>query len=202
MTPLLKLSKGIDWINTLVGKAITWLVLVVVIVSATNAVLRKTLHLGSNAWLELQWYLFGAIFLLAAGYTFLCNEHVRVDILSQRLPERTQVGIDIFGVLFFLLPACCLVFWLSIPFFWDSYVLHELSSNTDGLIRWPAKVLIPVGFGLLILAALSHLIKCIGFLRGLCPNPMKVDDGRSAEDELVNEILSHQQSHRTTGQGR
>lgn len=201
MTTLLKLSKGIDWINTLVGKAITWLVLVVVIVSATNAVLRKTFHLGSNAWLELQWYLFGAIFLLAAGYTFLCNEHVRVDILSQRLPERAQVGIDIFGVLFFLLPACSLVFWLSIPFFWDSYVLHELSSNTDGLIRWPAKILIPVGFGLLILAALSHLIKCIGFLRGVCPNPMKVSRGPSAEEELAEEILSHQQQH-VSGRGR
>ncbi len=202
MTTLLKLSKGIDWINTLVGKAITWLVLVVVIVSATNAVLRKTFHLGSNAWLELQWYLFGAIFLLAAGYTFLCNEHVRVDILSQRLPERAQVGIDIFGVLFFLLPACSLVFWLSIPFFWDSYVLHELSSNTDGLIRWPAKILIPAGFGLLILAALSHLIKCIGFLRGVCPNPMKVSRGPSAEEELAEEILSHQHQQHISGRGR
>ncbi|MER1968107.1 TRAP transporter small permease subunit [Castellaniella sp. GW247-6E4] len=203
MTVFLWLSRGIDWINTLVGKTITWLVLVVVIVSATNAVFRKAFNLGSNAWLELQWYLFGAIFLLAAGYTFLCNEHVRVDVLSQRLPERTQVGIDIFGVLFFLLPACCLVFWLSIPFFWNSYVLHELSSNTDGLIRWPAKLLIPVGFGLLILAALSHLIKCIGFLVGACPNPLKVGSGRSAEEELVDDILAQQRTHdQAVGEGR
>ncbi|HUH39869.1 MAG TPA: TRAP transporter small permease subunit [Castellaniella sp.] len=203
MTLLLRLSQGIDWINTRVGKAITWLVLVVAIVSATNAVFRKLFNLGSNAWLELQWYLFGAIFLLAAGYTFLCNEHVRVDVFSQKLPERVQVGIDIFGVLFFLLPACCLVFWLSIPFFWDSYVLHELSSNTDGLIRWPAKLLIPVGFGLLILAAISHLIKCIGFLRGVCPNPMRVGDGRSAEEELVEDILLQQQSkNQIADQGR
>uniref|UniRef100_UPI0033417917 TRAP transporter small permease subunit n=1 Tax=Castellaniella defragrans TaxID=75697 RepID=UPI0033417917 len=203
MTALLRLSRGIDWLNTLVGKAITWLVLVVVIVSAANAVFRKAFNLGSNAWLEMQWYLFGAIFLLAAGYTFLCNEHVRVDILSQKLPERAQVGIDIFGVVFFLLPACSLVFWLSLPFFWDSYVLHELSSNTDGLIRWPAKLLIPVGFGLLILAALSHLIKCVGFLIGACPNPMKVGSSKSAEEELVEDILAQQRAqNEIADQGR
>ncbi|WP_322994921.1 TRAP transporter small permease subunit [Castellaniella sp.] len=194
MKILLKVAGGIDALNSLVGRGVTWLVLIVAVISAGNAVMRKLFNLSSNAWLELQWYLFGAIFLLAAGYTFLRNEHVRVDVLSQRLPERTQVGIEIFGVLFFLLPAACLVLWLSIPFFWDSFIAHELSSNTDGLIRWPAKLLIPVGFGLLILAGISHLIKCIGFLRGNCNNPMAVSNGKSSEEALAEDILAAQQA--------
>lgn len=194
MKVFLKLSRGIDWLNTRVGKTVTWLVLIVVLVSATNAVVRKAFNTSSNAWLELQWYLFGAIFLLAAGYTFLRNEHVRVDVLSQKFSVRTQIFIEILGVLFFLLPACCLVFWLSLPFFYESYVLHELSSNTAGLIRWPAKLLIPIGFALLILAGISHLIKCIGFLRGECDNPMDVDSGMSDEEALVEEILAQQRA--------
>jgi TRAP-type mannitol/chloroaromatic compound transport system permease small subunit len=116
MKHLLKFSALIDTVNTKVGRAVTWLTLIVVLVSAINATVRKTFSISSNAWLELQWYLFGAIFLLAAGYTFLRNEHVRVDALSQRFKERTQVKIEIFGVLFFLLPACGLIFWLSLPF--------------------------------------------------------------------------------------
>ncbi|WP_368642979.1 TRAP transporter small permease subunit [Castellaniella ginsengisoli] len=203
MKPLLTIARWIDQWNTLVGQAVTWLVLVVALVSAGNAVMRKLFSLSSNTWLELQWYLFGAIFLLAAGYTFLRNEHVRVDVLAQKLPERAQVGIEIFGVLFFLMPAACLVFWLSIPFFWKSWITHELSSNTDGLIRWPAKLLIPVGFAFLILAGLSHLIKCVGFLRGLCPNPMRVSSGKSDEEALVEDILAQQrQAGIEAGQGR
>lgn len=204
MRILLKIAGWIDALNTLVGRGVTWLVLIVATISASNAVMRKLFSLSSNAWLEAQWYLFGAIFLLAAGYTFLLNEHVRVDVLSQRLSERAQVGIEIFGVLFFLMPAACLVLWLSIPFFWDSYVLHELSSNTEGLIRWPAKLLIPVGFGLLILAGISHLFKCIGFLHGDCPNPMLASSGKSDEEALVEEILAQQQADQSSSsaQGR
>ncbi len=194
MKILLKISGWIDALNTLVGRAVTWLVLIVAIISAGNAVMRKVFSLSSNAWLELQWYLFGAIFLLAAGYTFLRNEHVRVDVLSQKLPERTQIFIEIFGLLFFLFPAACLVLWLSIPFFWESYITHELSSNTEGLIRWPAKLLIPVGFALLVLAGVSHLIKCIGFLRGACANPMRVSSGKSDEEALVEDILAQRQA--------
>ncbi|WP_323017539.1 TRAP transporter small permease subunit [Castellaniella sp.] len=190
----LKIAGWIDALNTWVGRAVTWLVLIVAVISAGNAVMRKVFSLSSNAWLELQWYLFGAIFLLAAGYTFLRNEHVRVDVLSQRLSERVQVYIEIFGVVFFLMPAACLVLWLSIPFFWESYILHELSSNTEGLIRWPAKLLIPVGFALLILAGVSHLIKCVGFLRGACANPMRVSDGKSDEEALVEDILAQQRA--------
>ncbi|WP_353153856.1 TRAP transporter small permease subunit [Pollutimonas bauzanensis] len=184
----LTLSRIIDNINTKVGRAVIWLTLVVVLVSATNAVIRKVFNVSSNAWLELQWYLFGAIFLLAAGYTFLRNEHVRVDVLSQKFSKRTQIKIEIFGVLFFLFPACGLIFWLSLPFFYESLVLHELSSNTGGLIRWPAKLLIPIGFGLLILAGVSHLIKCVGFLMGICPDPTARSHGKSAEEELADEI--------------
>jgi TRAP-type mannitol/chloroaromatic compound transport system permease small subunit len=185
---LLSLSRAIDKLNLRVGQIVIWLTLIVVLVSAGNAIVRKLFNVSSNAWLELQWYLFGGMFLLAAGYTFLRNEHVRVDVLAQKFSERTQVKIEIFGVIFFLLPACSIIFWLSLPFFYDSLVLHELSSNTGGLIRWPAKLLIPVGFLLLILAGLSHLVKCIGFLRGQCSNPMKRQAGKTAEEELADEI--------------
>lgn len=193
MKGLLTISRWIDALNTLVGRAITWLVLIVSLVSAGNAVMRKVFNLSSNAWLELQWYLFGAIFLLAAGYTFLRNEHVRVDVLSQKLPKRVQVWIEIFGVVFFLFPAAALILWLSIPFFWGSFITHELSSNTEGLIRWPAKLLLPVGFTLLILAGISHLIKCVGYLRGICDNPMDVSSGKTDEEALVEDILAQQQ---------
>lgn len=186
---LLSISKAIDYINTRVGKAVIWLTLVVVLVSATNAVVRKVFSVSSNAWLELQWYLFGAIFLLASGYTFLLNEHVRVDVLSQRFSRRVQIYIEIFGILFFLFPAAILIFWLSLPFFYQSFVLHELSSNTGGLIRWPAKLLIPAGFLLLILAGVSQLIKCIGYLVGACPDPLERPKGKTAEEELAEEIL-------------
>ncbi|WJJ93543.1 TRAP transporter small permease subunit [Neopusillimonas aromaticivorans] len=172
MNLFLSLARAIDALNRFVGRVVIWLTLLVVLISAGNAVVRKTFQVSSNAWLELQWYLFGAIFLLAAGYTFLCNEHVRVDILSQRLSRPAQIKIEIFGLLFFMLPVCVLIFWLSIPMFVDSFVLNEQSSNTGGLVRWPAKLLIPAGFGLLVLAGLSHLIKCIGYLRGVCEDPM------------------------------
>lgn len=188
MNIFLRLSRMIDTLNATIGRAVTWLTLVVVLVSAGNAVVRKVLHTSSNAWLELQWYLFGAIFLLAAGYTFLRNEHVRVDVLSQRFSRRTQAKIEVFGVLFFLLPACVLVFWLSLPFFYESFVLNEKSSNTGGLIRWPVKLLIPLGFGLLILAAVSHLIKSIAFLSGAGPDPLARLEERTAEEILADEI--------------
>ncbi|MBF6617332.1 TRAP transporter small permease subunit [Pollutimonas thiosulfatoxidans] len=208
MNFFLSISRAIDAINTRIGQAVIWLTLVVVLVSATNAVVRKVFNVSSNAWLELQWYLFGAIFLLAAGYTFLRNEHVRVDVLSQRLSRRTQIYIEIFGIVFFLFPACALIFWLSLPFFYESLVLHELSSNTGGLIRWPVKLLIPVGFFLLILAGVSQLIKCVGFLKGVCPDPMALPDGKSAEEALADEIRRQAEqdaadatTHTTTGRG-
>ena len=124
--------------------------------------------------------------------------------LVHQRQQRAQVGIEIFGVVFFLLPAACLVLGLSIPIFWESYITHELSSNTEGLIRWPAKLLLPEGFGLLILAGLSHLVKCIGFLRGRCANPMRVSDGKSDEEALVADILAQQRASQSieSAQGR
>lgn len=188
MNALLALSRLIDAINTVVGRCVMWLTLVVVLVSAGNAVVRKAFQISSNAWLEMQWYLFGAIFLLAAGYTLLRNEHVRVDVLSSRLSRRKQIYIDIFGVIFFLMPACLLIAYLSWPMFMDSFLNNEQSSNTGGLVRWPVKLLIPVGFALLILAGLSHLIKCIGFLMGKCPDPGARSSDISAEEALALEI--------------
>lgn len=189
MSFLLRISSLIDRLNQAVGGAVAWLTLIVVLVSATNAVIRKVFGVSSNAWLELQWYLFGAIFLLAAGYTFLRNEHVRVDVVAQRFSRKTQTYIEIVGVLVFLLPACLLVFWLSIPYFYKSLILLEQSSNTGGLIRWPAKILIPIGFGLLILAGISHLIKSIGFLMGICPDPIaQAEAMQKPESDVADEI--------------
>lgn len=198
---LLAISRLIDALNERVGRTVLWLTLIVVLVSAANAVSRKAFNMSSNAWLELQWYLFGAIFLLAAGYTYLRNEHVRVDVLAARLPARVQAGIEVFGILFFLLPAAALIFWLSIPYFYESWRLHELSSNTGGLMRWPAKLLIPVGFGLLILSGISRLIRCIAFLAGKGPNPLVVAQIKSAEEELAEEIQRQQEARANGAKG-
>lgn len=201
MNALLAFSRLVDALNQFVGKAVTWLTLVVVLVSAGNAIVRKVFHTSSNAWLELQWYLFGAIFLLAAGYTLLKNEHVRVDIVAQKLSQRTQIWIEILGVVLFLMPACVLIMWLSWPVFVDSFVTDEQSSNPGGLVRWPVKLLIPVGFFLLVLAGLSHLIKCVAFLMGKGPDPRERDRGKTAEEELAEEIAREAQDREATAHG-
>lgn len=198
MKALLGFARVVDTINEWVGRVVIWLVLIVVLVSAGNAVIRKTFSMSSNAWLELQWYLFGAMFLLMAGYTLLRNGHVRVDILSSMLTRRKQIAIEIFGVLFFLLPMAILILALAWPMFVDAWVSNEMSSNAGGLIRWPAKLLIPVGFMLLVLAALSHLIKCVGFLIGACPDPM-ARSGPSEEELLAAEIAASKQAAALAG---
>lgn len=188
MQALLSLSRMIDLINDRVGRAVTWLTLIVVVVSSANAVVRKVFNTSSNAWLELQWYLFGAMFLLAAGYTLLKNDHVRVDIVASKFSRNTQIKIEIFGVIFFLLPACVLIMILSWPVFMDSFMQNEQSSNSGGLIRWPVKLLIPIGFALLVAAGISHLIKCVGYLKGMCPDPTLKVQAKTAEEELAEEI--------------
>ncbi len=198
MKTLLALSRLIDGVNRRVGRAVTWLILIVVLVSAGNAVVRKVFNISSNAWLELQWYLFGAIFLLSAGYTLLKNEHVRVDVIAQRFSRRTQIKIEIFGVLFFLMPACVLIMWLSWPMFMDSWLTHEYSSNSGGLLRWPAKLLIPIGFALLIAAGISHLIKCIAFLAGAAPDPTEKLAEKTAEELLAEEIARDAETRAAT----
>ena len=182
---LLKLSSLIDALNERVGRIVIWAVLASVLISAGNAISRKAFDLSSNAWLEIQWYLFAAVFMLAAGYTYLKNEHVRIDVLSGRLSARGRTWIDILGILFFLTPWVVLMLYLGIPFFHQAFVSGEMSSNAGGLIRWPAYLLIPVGVGLLGLQALSELIKRIGFLTGHCPDPAAPKSGKTAEEELA-----------------
>lgn len=171
MKILLAISRLIDAINDRVGRLVYWLVLLAVIVSSGNAVVRYTFNTSSNAWLEVQWYLFSAVFLLCAGYTLYRNEHIRIDVLVSRFSERTLTWIDILGTIFFLLPMAIIIMWLSWPVFLDAYIHNEMSSDAGGLIRWPVKILIPIGFFLLSLQGISELIKRIAFLKGLIPNP-------------------------------
>ena len=186
MRSLLAISRFFDFVNVKVTQLVIWLTLLMAVVSAMNATYRKVFNDSSNAWLEIQWYLFGAVFLLAGGYTFLKNAHVRVDVINSRLKERTQVIIDLICVLFFLFPACGLIVYLSWPFFMKAYVTGEMSNNTGGLIRWPVKLLIPIGFSLMITAGLSHVIKCVAFLKGMAPNPLRKD--KSSDEELLEEL--------------
>ena len=176
MKALLALSRLIDSINEYVGRAVYWLVLVAVLVSAANATSRYALDRASNAWLELQWYLFAAVFLLCSGYTLLHNEHIRIDVIAGRLSRRTQVWIDIFGTLFFLLPMATYILWLSWPIFMNAWNSNEVSASAGGLIRWPARAMVPAGFFLLSLQGASELIKRIAFLRGLIPDPSEKHD--------------------------
>ena len=185
MNALLKLSRLIDALTERIGKAVLWLVLIVVLVSAANAIMRYTIHYSSNAFLEIQWYLFGVIFLFSSGYTLLRNEHVRIDLISSKFSKRGQVWIDIFGILFFLMPMAVVIMLLSWPVFMHAFESQEMSNSAGGLIVWPARLMIPVGFFLLILQAISELIKRVGFLMGLCANPMERINVPSAEEELA-----------------
>ena len=171
MTFLLRLSRAIDAVNERVGRTVYWLILVVVLVSAGNAIVRYTFDTSSNAWLELQWYMFSAIFVLCAGYTLQRNEHIRIDILISRYPKRVQIWVDILGGLFCLLPMTIMIMVLSWPIFVDSDMRHEVSPNAGGLLRWPFKLIVPVGFFLLALQGISEIIKRIGYLMGRAPDP-------------------------------
>jgi len=173
MRALLALSRGIDALNERVGRIVLWLVLAMALLSSMNAIARYLFNLSSNAWLDMQWYMFAAIFLLCAGYTLLHNEHIRIDVVSSRLSRRTQIWIDIFGTLFFLLPMALLILRLSWPIFMNAWASGEMSSNAGGLIRWPARLLVPLGFALLSLQGISELIKRIAFLQGLIPDPLE-----------------------------
>lgn len=171
MKYLLAISRLIDALNERVGRAVGWLVLAVVLISAGNAIARYSFNLSTNAWLEIQWYLFSAVFLLGAGYTLKYNEHVRIDVISSRLSDRARAWIDVFGGLLFLMPMAVIIMVLSWPMFMQSYTGHEMSSDAGGLIRWPVKLLIPAGFALLVLQGVSEIIKRIAFLRGTTTDP-------------------------------
>ena len=171
MTPLLKLSAAIDWLNTKIGVLVSWLILVAVIISAVNAIVRKVFDMSSNAWLEAQWQLFSAVFLLGAAWTLLRNEHIRIDIVNAAFPRWLRNTIDLVGHCLFLMPLCILMLIDGIPFFTTSYGQGELSLNAGGLPQWTAKLLVPLGFFLLALQGVSELIKRIAIMRGLIPDP-------------------------------
>lgn len=192
MSFLLKISRLIDAINTLIGKSLMWLVLAATLISAGNAIVRKSLNISSNAFLEIQWYLFAAVFLLGGGYAFLRNVHVRVDFISARLSARTRNWIDVVGIVVFMLPLCYMMIKLGWPSFYQAWVTGEMSSNSGGLIRWPAFGLIPLGFFLLFLQGLSELFKRLNFLFSDGPDVL-APAGPSEEELLAQELLREEE---------
>jgi TRAP-type mannitol/chloroaromatic compound transport system permease small subunit len=188
MQGLLKLSRAIDWVNTQVGKYVIWLILASTAISAVNAIVRKVFNTSSNAYLEVQWYLFAWSFLVAAGLTLLNREHVRIDVLNSRLPKRVQMWIDIAGFALFLTPLCLVVLYYTVPMTMQMYQSGEMSGNPGGLIRWPVWLALPIGFTLLMLQGWSELIKRLAFLTGDGPDPTMKLGEKTAEEELA-EIL-------------
>lgn len=188
MRALLKFSNAVDWVNAQIGKYVIWLILASTVISAVNAVIRKVFNMSSNAYLEVQWYLFAAAFLLAAGYTLLHGEHVKIDVISSKLSKRGQIWIDIIGFSVFLTPVCLAILYYGIPFFLQGYRSNEMSGNAGGLIRWPVYAMIPLGFGLLMLQGWSELIKRIAFLKGLIDDPTAKKVEKTAEEELAEAI--------------
>lgn len=188
MQALLKLSRAIDRLNDFVGRWIIWAILASTVISGVNAAVRKAFNTSSNAYLEVQWYLFAAAFLLAAGYTLLQGEHVKIDVVYSRFSRRNQNWIDIFGFALFLLPMCAVILWLGTPFFLQGWRSGEMSSNAGGLIRWPVYLMIPIGFALLFLQGVSELIKRVAFQMGLIDDPAQKKAEKSAEEALAEEI--------------
>lgn len=201
MQPLLSFSRLIDGLNEFVGRWLSWLVLAAVLISAGNAIVRKLFNVSSNAYLEIQWYLFAAVFLLAAGYTLLRQEHVRIDVISGRFSKRTQIWIDIVGICAFLLPFVIVATRLVWPVVISKFQSGEVSGNAGGLILWPAWALLPAGLALLGLQGVSELIKRVGFLKGLVPDPTKKKTEKSAEEELAEFLRQQVDAARQTAKG-
>lgn len=185
MQALLKLSRAIDRLNAFVGRYAIWLIFGATAISAINAVVRKLFDYSSNAYLEVQWYLFAWSFLIAAGYTLLKREHVRIDVLNSHFPKKLQVAVEILGLVFFLTPLCLMVLYFTIPLTLQMFQTGEMSSNPGGLIRWPVWLALPLGFALLLLQGWSELIKCIAFLRGLGPDPSEKGGEKTDEEALI-----------------
>ena len=185
MSALLNLSRMIDRLSEWVGRWVAWLVLAAVLISAANAITRKAFNYSSNAFLEIQWYLFAAVFMLAAGYTLLRQEHVKIDVVSGHLSKRAQIWIDIIGICVFLLPFVYMIIKLAMPLVINAIETGEVSSNAGGLIRWPVFALLPLGMLLLGIQAISELIKRIAFLQGLIPDPSKKQGAKTPEQELA-----------------
>ena len=190
MAALLSLSRLIDAISLGIGKLIGWLILAATVISAVNAVLRKAFNIGSNSALEIQWYLFAAVFMLGVGYVMLKNDHVRIDFISSRFSKRTNAIIDVIGMVVFTIPLAWIMIDLAWPYFMRAYDSGEMSQNAGGLIRWPVIGLIALGFGVLLMQTLSELIKRIGFLTGHRDQPFSVERDKSAEEILAEELLA------------
>lgn len=188
MPVLLSLSRLIDSISTGLGKLVMWLILAATAISAGNAIMRKAFNVGSNAYLEIQWYLFAAVFMLGVGYVMLKNGHVRIDFISTRLSKRTNAIIDALGIVVFTIPLAVIMVNLGWPVFYRAFVSGEMSQNAGGLIRWPVFILIPLGFSLLIMQSVSELIKRIGFLTGHLAEPFTVEHDKTAEELMLEEL--------------
>jgi TRAP-type mannitol/chloroaromatic compound transport system permease small subunit len=185
MRKLLGVSTAIDAVTGFIGRSVSWLILATVLISAGNAIVRKAFDVSSNAWLELQWYLFGAVFLLAAAYTLERNDHIRIDIISGVLPRGLRNVIDLLGHVFMLMPLAVLMVYESFDFVRRSYSQHEYSANAGGLIVWPAKALIFAGFFLLALQGISEIIKRIAVMRGIIADPY---GAKSSEEALAEQL--------------
>jgi len=194
VTALLKLSRLIDALSERIGRGVAWLIMAAVLISALNAAVRKAFNYSSNAFLEIQWYLFAGVFLLAAGYTLLRQEHVRIDVILGRFSKRTQITVEAVCIVLFLFPFGIAVIDLVWPLVVRAYQTGEMSSNAGGLIRWPVFALVPLGFGLLLLQGVSELIKRIAFLRGLIDDPTKKQKAKSDEEELAEFLRQQQQA--------
>ena len=192
MTPLLSLSRLIDGMSNLIGRAMMWFLLATTLISASNAIIRKVFNISSNAFLEIQWYLFAAVFMLGSGYAFLKNAHVRIDFISSKFSARGRNIVDVIGILVFVFPLCYLMVKLSWPVFENAWVSGEMSSNAGGLVRWPVYGVIPLGFTILAVQALSELIKRLAFLTGAGPDVL-AHDGPSDEEKLAQELLAEQE---------
>lgn len=201
MKILLLISRIIDTVNGAIGKLAMWLILAATLISAGNAISRYAFSLSSNAFLEIQWYLFGAVFLLGGGYAFLRNAHVRIDVLSSRRSPRFRNWVDVIGIVVFLLPLCVMLADMGWPVFQRAWDSQEVSSNAGGLLRWPAYLLIPVGFALLGLQGISELIKRLNFL--FCGGPDPLDHtGPSETQMLAQDIANEEQARNQTAEGR
>lgn len=190
MAALLKLSRLIDSLNEWIGKFIMWLVLAAVLISAGNAIVRKAFNIGSNASLEIQWYLFAAVFMLGVGYVMLKNAHVRIDFISAKLSKRTNAVIDAAGIVLFTIPLALIMIHLGWPLFEQAWRTGEMSQNAGGLIRWPVLGLVPLGFAILVAQSLSELIKRVAFLTGHLAEPFSVEAGKSDEELLAEELAA------------
>lgn len=190
MGALLRISRLIDAFSEAIGRIVIWFVLGAVLISAINAIARKAFNVGSNAYLEIQWYLFAAVFMLGVGYVLLKNAHVRIDFISSKLSKRTNAIIDAIGILVFTIPLSIIMIDLGWPLFWRAFESGEMSQNAGGLIRWPVLLLVPLGFAILLMQAVSELIKRLAFLTGRIPEPFSIEAGKPEEQQLAEELAA------------